>query len=66
MPAGLTALPGSDLGGGARVVGVHNGVAVLQRTYPLAKGGPMSWEVRDGHCWGMAITPASCMGSTES
>ena len=38
--------PGAQLGEGSRVVGTWRGVAVLARPYPLAKGGPLGWEIQ--------------------
>jgi hypothetical protein len=50
------ALPG---GCGARVEGVWGRVAVVRKDYPVAKGGPMSWEVSP---WTWKCTPkaAAC------
>lgn len=43
--AGLCPAPGTPLADGARVVGSWRGMAVLARPYPVAKGGPLGWEV---------------------
>ena len=40
------AAPGTPLADGARVVGSWRGVAVLARGYPVAKGGPLGWEIQ--------------------
>lgn len=42
---GLCPAPGTPLADGSRVVGSWRGVAVLARSYPVAKGGPLGWEV---------------------
>lgn len=38
--------PGTPLAGGARLLGTWRGVAVLARPYPVAKGGPLGWEIQ--------------------
>lgn len=44
--AGSVPLPGTPLPGGLRVVGAWRGVAVIARSYPVSKGGPLGWEVQ--------------------
>lgn len=42
----MIATPGALLPDGARVLGSWRGVAVLARSYPVAKGGPLGWEIQ--------------------
>lgn len=44
--AGTSAPPGTSLASGARLLGSWRGVAVLARPYPVAKGGPLGWEIQ--------------------
>ncbi|KAL4448173.1 hypothetical protein ABPG75_005392 [Micractinium tetrahymenae] len=46
LPPGVSPAPSAALAGGARLLGSWRGVAVLARPYPVAKGGPLGWEIQ--------------------
>lgn len=46
LPPGATPALGSLLVDGGRVIGTWRGMAVVSRSYPVAKGGPLGWEIQ--------------------
>eukprot|EP00887_Chlorella_sp_A99_P007431 scaffold2.g7431.t1 len=46
LPPGPCPAPGALLADGSRVLRTWRGLAVIARPYPLARGGPVGWEIQ--------------------